>query len=272
VISSSESFKDKVLVGYKVYLKSATQEATVIFDAKGAFVMEFVANLPTIAKAVTKTYPIDVKALPEVISKTLAGREFLKGIVVVDKNSVKTYVIVLKQGTTYWDLTLDETGKVLKENKYTIEPKKYSSKVLAKTDLPKAITDYLDLNQKGWVLDKAVLDLINDVADTYTITVKIVGTNVIWYLSFDKMGKIIKSSKIGFSIPKVEEKAIVLADLPKAVKDYIDAHYKAWTMEKGVVTYVDTKVSAYTILIAEGGTKYIIYFDANGKFVGAKRG
>lgn len=271
IITASETFKNKVLVGYKVYLKSTTQEATVIFDAKGAFVMEYKSNLAANNKPVTKNYPIDPKALPDVVAKILAGREFLRGTVVVDKDNKKTYVISLKQGNTYWDIVLDETGKVIKESKIVIEPKKYSAKEVKKADLTKTITDYLDKNHKGWVLDKGVANLINNVVDTYVLTIKIDATKEVWYLVFDKESKMLKSSKISFTIPKIEEKAIALAELPKVVKDYIDGHFKIWTLEKGVVILIDTKVSSYTLLVVEGKDKYLLYFDANGKFIGSKK-
>ena len=254
-------------VSYKVQIEYNDQRITLIFDATGAVVGTFTEPKSVGGKCMV--FQAKLTDLPANIQSQLTGYEFIGACVKTNSDGTKTYFILAKKDGIFYELTFDNAGKLIKTE---VEgPKKMEDKSLKENDLPQAIKDYLKANYTDWRYEKGVVFTSNGVIDSYSIV--IIKDKKITLLTFDKDGKFVKAVETPtVTLPKIEEKTLVVGEIPAVIKTYLDKTYAGWTFTKGTVTLKDGVAELYYVYITVGTDKYHVYFDKNGKFVSAKRG
>ena len=254
-------------VSYKVVIEYNDQRITMIFDATGAVVGTFTEPKSSSGKCMV--FQVKLMDLPATIQTQLAGYEFLGACVKTNSDGTKTYFILAKKEGIFYELTFDSAGKLIKTE---IEgPKKIEDKSLKESDLPQVIKDYLKANYTDWKFEKGVAFYKSGVLDSYAIV--ILKDKKVTLLTFDKDGKFVKAIETPtITLPKIEEKALAVGDIPAIIKTYLDKTYAGWTFTKGSVTLKDGVAELYYVYITVGTDKYHVYFDKDGKFFAAKRG
>lgn len=254
-------------VSYKVQIEFNDQRITLVFDATGAVVATFTEPKNNSGKCMV--FQAKLTDLPANIQSQLIGYEFVEACVKTNADGIKTYSVLAKKDGIFYELTFDNAGKLIKTE--TEGPKKIEDKSLKDSELPQAIKDYLKANYADWRYEKGAAFIQNGVIDSYSIV--IIKEKKIILLTFDKDGKFVKALETpSITLPKVEEKALAVGDIPAAIKTYLDKTYAGWTLIKGTVTLKDGKAESYYVYITAGTDKYHVYFDKGGKFLAAKRG
>lgn len=251
---------------YKVTLRKESEEVTLIFDGNGTLLLTYKATAPTATTiSDVKTYPITkAEELPAPIAAYLQtnGLTFAKGVTMVDKAGKKTYVIVATKGTTLFDLTFDNDGKLIRSNSYTPPPAPVALKSV--NELPAAAVTYL----QGYTFVSGTVYTDNDGQKSYIVNATKAGKQFVF--AFDNGGKLIRSSEVP-TLPKIEQKALAASDIPAPITTYLNANYAGWSFTKGVLTLTDGAASNYLLVIKVGNDLYTVSFDGSGKFIGARK-
>ncbi|MDZ7899448.1 MAG: PepSY-like domain-containing protein [Arcicella sp.] len=257
-------------VSYKVTIEYNDQRITMIFDDKGTVMATFTEPKNNTSGDKNKVFAAKLTDLPANIQSQLAGYEFIGAIVKTNSdNSKKTYFVMAKKDGIFYELTFDNDGKLVKTD--SINPKKIEDKPLNESDLPQIIKDYIKINYKDWKYEKGMVVSKNSVTDSYTVLLSKDKKFIV--LFFDADGKFLKSVETpSITLPKIEDKALAVGDIPAAIKSYLDKTYAGWTFTKGSVTFKDGVAAAYYVYITVGTDKYHVYFDKDGKFFAAKKG
>jgi hypothetical protein len=254
-------------VSYKVQIEYNDQRITMIFDATGAVVGTFTEPKSNGGKCMV--FQAKITDLPANVQSQLIGYEFIGACVKTNSDGTKTYFVLAKKDSIFYELTFDNTGKLIKTE--TGGQNKLEDKALKESDLPQVIKDYLKANYADWKFEKGVVIAKNGVTDSYSIVIS--KDKKLTLLTFDKDGKFVKALEVPtITLPKIEEKALAVGDIPVAIKTYLDKTYTGWTFTKGSVTLKDGVAELYYVYITVGTDKYHVYFDKDGKFFAAKRG
>lgn len=255
----------------KVLIEFNDQKITIVFDDKNIVVATFVEPKNNVGGDKNKVFVTKLADLPSNIQSQLTGYEFIGAVVKVNSdNSKKTYFVTAKKDGIIFEFTYDNDGKLVKTNSFD-PSKKPENKEVKESDLPQVIQDYIKINYKDWKFEKAAILMKNGVIDSYTVIIS--KDKKLTLLSFDKDGKFVKAIETpSITLPKIEDKALAVADIPAAIKTYLDKTYAGWTFTKGTVTLKDGVAEIYYVYITVGTDKYHVYFDKDGKFVAAKRG
>ncbi len=254
-------------VSYKVQIEYNDQRITMIFDATGAVVGTFTEPKNNNGKCMV--FQVKLTDLPANIQTQLTGYEFVGACVKTNSDGIKTYFVLAKKDGIFYELTFDNSGKLIKTE--TEGPKKIEDKSLKENDLPQTIKDYLKANYADWRYEKGIVFMLNGVIDSYSIV--IIKDKKITLLTFDKDGKFVKAVETPtITLPKIEEKVLAVGDIPAVIKTYLDKTYAGWTFTKGTITLKDGVAQLYYVYISVGTDKYHVYFDKDGKFFAAKRG
>ena len=258
-------------VSYKVQIEHNDQRITIVFDDKNIAVGTFVEPKNNVGGDKNKVFVTKLLDLPANIQSQLTGYEFIGAVVKVNSdNSKKTYFVTAKKDGIIYEFTYDNDGKLVKTD--SLDPnKKPENKELKESDLPQVIKDYIKINYKDWKFEKAAALYKNGSVDSYAIIM--LKDKKLTLLTFDRDGKFLKAVETPtITLPKIEEKALAVGDIPAAVKAYLDKTYTGWTFTKGSVTSKDGVAELYYVYITVGTDKYHVYFDKDGKFFAAKRG
>jgi hypothetical protein len=255
----------------KVLIEFNDQRITIVFDDKNIAVATFIEPKNNVGGDKNKVFVTKLADLPANIQAQLTGYEFIGAVVKVNSdNSKKTYFVTAKKDGIIYEFTYDNDGKLVKTDSFD-PSKKPENKEVKESDLPKVIQDYIKINYKDWKFEKAAISMKNGVIDSYTIIIS--KDKKLTLLTFDKDGKFVKAIETpSITLPKIEDKALTVADIPAAIKTYLDKTYAGWTFTKGSVTLKDGVAELYYVYITVGTDKYHVYFDKDGKFVAAKRG
>ena len=267
LLKSSQGTDANGKVSYKVVIEYNDQRITMIFDATGAVVGTFTEPKNSGGKCMV--FQVKLTDLPTIIQTQLTGYDFLGACVKTNSDGIKTYFVLAKKDGIFYELTFDNAGKLIKtemEGKNKIEDKS-----LKESDLPQVIKDYLKANYANWKFEKGATFFKSGVLDSYAIVVS--KDKKLTLLTFDKDGKFLKAIETPtITLPKIEEKALAVGDIPAVIKTYLDKTYAGWTFTKGTVTLKDGMTELYYVYITVGTDKYHVYFDKDGKFFAAKRG
>lgn len=254
-------------VSYKVQIEYNDQRITLIFDATGAVVATFIEPKGVTGKCmVFQAKPTD---LPANIQSQLVGYEIVGVCVKTNSDGTKTYFVLARKDSIFYELTFDNAGKLVKTE--TEGSKKTEDKSLKEGDLPQVIKDYLKTNYADWRYEKGVVFMLNGGINSYSIVV--IKEKKIILLTFDKDGKFLKALDTPTTtLPKVEEKTLAIGDIPAVIKAYLDKTYTGWIFGKGTITLKGGVAELYYIYLTVGTDKYHVYFDRDGKFFAAKKG
>ena len=130
-------------------------------------------------------------------------------------------------------------------------------------NLPAVVKAYLTANYKQDTFRKAF-------KDTRTGNYVVVTTNNgVFVTIFDSTGKFI--SHVAAPTPVGKGTEITADKLPAAATTYLTSTYPAYVFKHALV-FKDSAgtITGYAVLIDASGTKYVVRFDAAGKFVSAK--
>lgn len=249
---------------YKVLLRSEKEEITLVFDEKGALLLEFkaaVSSRPT--TDLPKNYPIGkAEDLPEPVRQYLRENDltFAKGLVSVEGEGPKTYYVVATKGNAVYELSFSAEGKLLRSNVY-IPPVEIKSV----NDLPAAAVAYLN----GYTFERGAVLTDREGKKTYLVVASKEGKR--YEMTFNADGKLVKSSETR-PAPKVEEKALTAETLPAPVTEYLNATYKDWTFMKGYATWAEGKPRGYLVVVQVAKELYYLTFNGEGRFVAVKKG
>lgn len=130
-------------------------------------------------------------------------------------------------------------------------------------NLPAVVKSYLTTTYKQDTFRKAFKDPRNG---NYII---VTTNNGIFITVFDANGKFI--SHIAAPTPAGKPTEITAAQLPATATTYLTKTYPAYVF-KHALAFKDSTgaITGYGVLIDASGTKYVVLFDATGKFVSAK--
>lgn len=250
---------------YKVALRNEKEEVTLIFDANGTLILEFKATITPIPEP-PKTFPI-LKAddLPAAAATYLRENSlvFAKGMATVDKDNKKTYLVYATKGTTIYELTFDNDGKLIKSGSLTPAPAPTTVVLKSISELPAAAVVFL----AGYTFEKGTLTTSAEGKKTYSVAVSKDGIR--YEITFDGDGRVLTNKYT----PRTEEKALMASsELPGNITEYLTKTYPGWTFVKGVLVLTDTKPSSYTVVIKVGEALYYVYFTGEGKFEAVKKG
>ena len=250
---------------YKVALRTEKEEVTLIFDANGTVILEFKAAI-TPTPETPKTFPIlKTEELPAAASSYLRENSlvFAKGMATVDKDSKKTYLVYATKGTTTYELTFDNDGKLIKSSSSTPMPTPTTVALKSISELPTAAVAFLT----GYTFEKGTLTTSAEGKKTYSVAVSKDGKR--YEMTFDGDGKVLTN----IYTPRSEEKALTASsDLPGSITEYLTKTYPGWTFVKGTLVRTDTKPTGYTVVIKVGEVLYYVYFNGEGKFETVKKG
>jgi hypothetical protein len=255
----------------KVLIEYNDQRITIVFDDKNIAIATFAEPKNNVGGDKNKVFVTKLADLPANIQSQLTGYDFIGAVVKVNSdNSKKTYFVTAKKDGIIYEFTYDNDGKLVKTESFDPN-KKPETKEVKENDLPKVIQDYIKINYKDWKFEKAAILMKNGVIDSYSIVIS--KDKKLTLLTFDKDGKFLKAVEIPtITLPKIEEKALAVGDIPAVIKTYLDKTYSGWTFTKGSVTLKDGVAELYYVYITVGTDKYHVYFDKDGKFLAAKRG
>ena len=254
-------------VSYKVQIEYNDQRITLIFDATGAVVGTFTEPKSNNGKCMV--FQAKLTDLPANIQLQLSGYEFIEACVKTNSDATKTYFVLAKKDGIFYELTFDNTGKLVKTD--TEGSKKMEDKSLKETDLPQVIKDYLKANYGTWKFEKGASFYKSSVLDSYAIVIS--KDKKLTLLTFDKDGKFLKAIDVPtVNMLKMEEKPLTVGDIPAVIKAYLDKTYTGWIFGKGEITLKNGVAELYYVYITVGTDKYHVYFDKDGKFFAAKRG
>ncbi len=154
-------------------------------------IFTFDADGKVIRKSVTPPAPQEIKAateLPDAIAKYLKdnGLTFVKGTIIFDADSKKSYVISAKKEKESHELYFDSNGKLLKSVILPALPK-IEEKALVGTDLPKIISEYLNNTYKTWTFMKGYQVLTDGKSTSYLVVIKV--NTDLYYVYFNGEGK-----------------------------------------------------------------------------------
>ena len=71
---------------------------------------------------------------------------------------------------------------------------------------------------------------------------------------------------------KIYDRPLDAKDIPNKAKVYLEANYKGWVFQRGVIVYAENKILGYVIAIKVANDYYYINFDADANFLSARKG
>ncbi|GAA4406395.1 hypothetical protein GCM10023187_25780 [Nibrella viscosa] len=237
---------------YKVLLRREKEEVTLVFDEKGALLLEFKATVSaTPTDDMPKNYPIGrADDLPAPIRQYLQenGLTFAKGLVVMESESKKIYYIVAQKGDAIYELSFGEDGKLVKAS-VSVPPVALKSV----NDLPAAAVAYLT----GYTFERGMLLTDKDGKKTYTAVVYKDGKR--YEMAFSSEGKLLRSTMT----PPEPQAIKSVSELPEAIRTYL----KEYTFEKGMKYFDNEGHTFYEIAASKNGTMASFVFDGDGKLI-----
>ncbi|WP_394994440.1 PepSY-like domain-containing protein [Emticicia sp.] len=231
---------------------------------------------------ITETYKVTGEvALPENIKKYIetnyAGATIKNASQQIGKNGkVEGYKVVIKskEGKEI-TLVFDATGTLTllitddrNNNLPVLNPPKIY--FIEQKDLPEVIKTYLNSKHPEYKYIKAAV-IVDGITKTYSVVVSKDLTSF-EYL-FDEKGNVLKSSSFGVNaLPnRIEDKPLIISDLPISIKNYLDKVFKGWAFEKGISISQNGTLLGYNILITFDKKQYSLQFDKNGMLIGKEQ-
>jgi len=185
---------------FKVFIRKEREEVTLVFDEKGAVLLEYRATAQP-AQDAPRHYPVNqVEDLPEPIRNYLNqnGLTFGKGMVSIDKDDKRSYFLMAKKGEQLFELTFDGSGNLQKSTLInrpgavtpgTDNPSNFVQKPLRTAEeLPAVIVDHLNTTYSGWTYMKGYVNLVSNKPTDYLIVIK--AGESLYYLKFTGEGKL----------------------------------------------------------------------------------
>ncbi len=132
---------------------------------------------------------VQPKDLPVTISNFLASKhkdfKYIQSAIITDKGKKIYWVTILDSGNITFDYTFDDKGTMLnmKEIAMKLPENRITDKPLEQKDLPSKAKEYLDINYKNWVFQKAVVAYVENRILVYIVAIKV--GNEYYYISFD---------------------------------------------------------------------------------------
>lgn len=148
---------------------------------------------------------------------------------------------------------------------------KYQAKSIEEATLPAIALDYLTMNYPGYTLDRAG-EKKDKTGTTVGFVANITHNKLSYHLHFDATGKFVsvveKKGKQNGKGVKVAQ-----ADLPAAIKTYLDATYPAYKFDDAISFSVDGTVKGFGVRITTADNKEIgLMFDGAGVFLRSREG
>jgi hypothetical protein len=134
------------------------------------------------------------QSIKDYLAANYQGWKYEKGIILLKGGVIDSYSIVISKDKKIALLIFDKDGKFVKVIETpTIQLPKLEDKVIAITDLPQVITDYLNKTYAGWIFTKGSITLKDSVTELYYVYIT-VGVDK-YHVYFDKDGKFLAAKK-----------------------------------------------------------------------------
>jgi len=261
---------------YSVVISQNLTTFDYLFDEKGNVLKSssFGVNAPS---SRFEDKPITINDLTTKIKayldKEYKGWQFERGLAFVQNGVIQIYNVLITYDRKQYSLQFDKDSSFLKKEQVGVRgnDSKAEVKLILPKDIPAVIVNYLATKHKDFkYLQTAII--IDKSKKTYWITV--LSDKEIYDYTFDESGKLLSVKEIEMKFPenKIYDKPLDPKDIPAKVKDYLDANYKGWVFQRGVMVYAENKLLGYVLAIKVGNDYYYINFDANATFVSARRG
>jgi hypothetical protein len=148
---------------------------------------------------------------------------------------------------------------------------KYQANVVDEATLPAISLDYLTINYTGYTLLRAG-EKKDKTGATIGYMANIKHNNLFYHIHFDATGKFVsvveKKGKHNGQGVKLAE-----ADLPAAIKTYLDTNYPAYKFDDAISFSVDGTIKGYGVRITTADAKEIgLMFDGAGVFLRSREG
>ncbi len=263
---------------YSVVISKDLTSFEYLFDEKGNVLKSgtFGVNAPTnrIEDKVLTINDLSSK-IKTYLDKEFKGWAYEKGISILQNGTLLGYNILITFDKKQYSLQFDAAGTLIRKeqvggggagnnDKYQIQP-------IQPKDLLKVIIDFLNDKHKEFsYLQTSLITEKN--AKKYWVT--ILKNSVTFDYTFDEKGKMLQVTEIAIKLPdnKVSEKPLEAKDIPTRAKEFLNKNYAGWAFQKGLIAYKENKVFGYLIAIKVGNNDYYISFDADAKFLLARRG
>ncbi len=208
------------------------------------------------------------------LNKELNGWKFEKGIVFYQNDKIQGFNIIITYLGKQYALLFDESSNYLKTEQlgYANIPQKKANnlKKIEVKDLPFVISNYFNQKYQNFKYLQASIIQENN-KKIYWILIFVNNTTIDF--TFDETGKVLTEKEINFKFParNVEQKNILLTELPKIAIDFLDKNYPKWIFNKAISINDSNKIIGYLVSIKIGNDTYTIQFDENAKFLAARR-
>jgi len=136
----------------------------------------------------------------------------------------------------------------------------YSHTVVATSNLPVAIKNYLDTNYKGYVIIKAGSKTNNSTVVTGYV-VEFLLNGLVYEIRFDALGNFLSLETENDGDVHL---AIVQADLPVSISNYLTANYLGFVFVSAFAEKNGTMIKEYFVNFTLNGVASSLEFDANG--------
>ncbi len=275
-----------VVKGYRVELTYNAEKYSNFFDANGGFLAEIKGMVgkpngmgmgpggmgpggknkdkPAPAASITEA------DLPAAVKTAIAGYTFKSGVLIVDKAGIKLYHVHLEKDGTVYNLTYDETGKLIEKSAENAKGADVTKATL--TTLPDKIKSYLDANAKGWTLKEAISISKDNVIIHYHVVVTVAGNSQTYM--FDAELNLVtnpgKGPKDNPPLPNVVVTELTKDKIPADINTYLNTNYAGWVLTKALSITKDGSVLETEIFFTIGDKKYKSEFDGTNKFLSTK--
>nr|WP_299421522.1 PepSY-like domain-containing protein [uncultured Emticicia sp.] len=261
---------------YSVVISQNFTTFDYLFDEKGNVLKSssFGVNAPS---GRFEDKPITVNDLTSKIKayldKEYKGWQFERGIVFIQNGIVQVYNLIISYDKKQYSLQFDKDSNFLKREQVGTEGNdtKVEVKLIFPKDVPNTIINFLLSKHKEFKYIQTAI-IIDKAKKTYWLT--ILSNFEVYDYTFDESGKFLSVKEIKMKFPdnKIYDKPLDAKDLPSKAKTYLEANYKAWVFQSGVIVYVENKILGYVIAIKVANDYYYINFDADANFLSARKG
>lgn len=207
------------------------------------------------------------------LDREYKGWQFERGIVFIQNGVIQVYNVLITYDKKQYSLQFDKDSDFLKKEQVGVggNDNKVEVKLIFPKDVPTTIVNYLASKHNEFKYIQTAI-VIDKTKKTYWIT--ILSRNEIYDYTFDEKGVFLSVKKIEMKFPenKIYDRPLDPKDTPAKVKEYLDANYKGWAFQRGVMVYAENKLLGYVLAIKVGNDYYYINFDASANFVSARKG
>lgn len=261
---------------YSVVLSQNFTTFDYLFDEKGNVLKSssFGVNAPSGRFEDKPIIANDLTAkIKAYLDKEYKGWQFERGIAFVQNRVIQIYNVLITYDKKQYSLQFDKDSNFLKKEQVGAggNDNKGDVKLIFPKDVPNVIVNYLASKHKDYKYIQTAV-IIDKNKKTFWIT--ILSKNEVYDYTFDESGKFLSEKEIQMKFPdnKINDKPLDAKDVPSRAKEYLDANYKNWVFQRGVIVYAENKIFGYIIAIKVVNDYYYMNFDANANFVSARRG